>query len=77
MSSNLGDFLAAEPDKAAAHAHDGEEFIYVLEGHLGLRVGKARYELEEGDSIYFDSSIEHAYWRVGKRRCRALVSTVR
>jgi len=77
MSSYLGDFVASEPDKAAAHSHDGEEFIHVLEGQLGLRIGKAQYELEEGDSIYFDSSIEHAYWRVGTETCRALVSTVR
>lgn len=77
MSSYLGELVEIDPDSAASHEHDGEEFIYVLEGQLGLRIGKARYELAEGDSIYFDSSSAHAYWRVGKRRCRALVSTVR
>lgn len=77
MSSYLGDFVALDAESADEHEHDGEEFIYVVEGHLGIRIGKAEYELSEGDSIYFDSSIRHAYWRVGKRRCRALVSTVR
>jgi transcriptional regulator with XRE-family HTH domain len=77
MSSYLAEFVATGPDEADGHAHDGEELVYVLEGELGLRVGKATYQLAEGDSIYFDSSIAHAYWRVGKRRCRALVSTVR
>lgn len=77
MSSYLAEFETSDPDASAAHEHDGEELIYVLEGILGIRVGRAHHELGEGDSMYFDSSIPHAYWRVGKRRCRALVATVR
>lgn len=77
MSSYLAELVATGPHEADEHAHEGEELVYVLEGELGLRIGKATYQLAEGDSIYFDSSITHAYWRVGRRRCRALVSTVR
>lgn len=40
-------------------AHEGEEFIYVLEGVLKIIYGQNTYILEEGDSIYYDSIVEH------------------
>ncbi|MDH6357823.1 cupin domain-containing protein [Parabacteroides sp. PF5-9] len=39
--------------------HEGEEFIYVLEGVIEIIYGKNTYILEEGDSIYYDSIIAH------------------
>lgn len=39
--------------------HEGEEFIYVLEGILEINYGKNIYILEEGDSIYYDSIVAH------------------
>jgi transcriptional regulator with XRE-family HTH domain len=39
--------------------HDGEEFIFVLEGRLEALVGQAREILEPGDSIYYDSTEPH------------------
>ncbi len=41
--------------------HEGEEFIYVLEGILEINYGKNTYILEEGDSIYYDSSSPTTY----------------
>lgn len=41
--------------------HKGEEFLYVLEGELEFRYGEERVLLNEGDSLYFDSSIPHGY----------------
>ena len=40
-------------------SHEGEEFIYVLEGSIRITYGKDEYFLEEGDSIYYDSIIDH------------------
>ena len=40
-------------------AHEGEEFIYVMEGEIELVYGKEKYELEAGDSIYYDSIVKH------------------
>ena len=40
-------------------AHEGEEFIYVMEGEIELVYGKDKYELEAGDSIYYDSIVKH------------------
>lgn len=39
--------------------HEGEEFIYVLEGLIEINYGKETYVLEEGDSIYYDSIVSH------------------
>jgi transcriptional regulator with XRE-family HTH domain len=40
-------------------AHDGQEFIFVLDGALEVIVGDAVEVLEPGDSIYYDSGLPH------------------
>ncbi len=47
--------------------HKGEEFHYVMEGTLKIIINKKEYILEEGDSIYFDSSFPHALTAVGTK----------
>lgn len=39
--------------------HDGEEFIYVLEGEVKIHIGNLEYHLRQGESIYFESLNEH------------------
>ncbi|MDQ1331056.1 MAG: family transcriptional regulator [Thermodesulfobacteriota bacterium] len=39
--------------------HDGEEFIYVLEGMVALKIGADSFELEQGDSAYYLSTTPH------------------
>lgn len=40
-------------------SHEGEEFIYVLEGEIEINYGKEVYRLVKGDSIYLDSIVLH------------------
>ena len=40
-------------------SHEGEEFIYVLSGTIEIRYGKNVYTLSEGDSVYYDSVVDH------------------
>ena len=40
-------------------AHEGEEFIYVMQGEVEVVYGKDTYTLKEGDSIYYDSIVNH------------------
>lgn len=40
-------------------SHEGEEFIYVLEGAIEINYGKDIFVLEEGDSIFYDSIVSH------------------
>jgi transcriptional regulator with XRE-family HTH domain len=39
--------------------HDGEEFVFVLEGTVALEIGGDRFELEPGDSAYYLSTTSH------------------
>lgn len=39
--------------------HEGEEFLYVLEGEVVLHYGDENYTLSGGDSIYYDSVVPH------------------
>ena len=40
-------------------AHEGEEFIYVMNGEIEVDYGKEKYTLKEGDSIFYDSIVKH------------------
>ena len=40
-------------------SHPGEEFIYLLEGHLIYRHGNHVYEMNPGDSLVFDGDVPH------------------
>jgi len=54
--------IKVHPLPAGAHAlstHEGEEFMYVLEGRLEIFYGKETYSLGPGDSIYLDSVVPH------------------
>jgi quercetin dioxygenase-like cupin family protein len=39
--------------------HEGEEFIFVLEGEMEVILGDHTDILYSGDSIYYDSNIPH------------------
>jgi transcriptional regulator with XRE-family HTH domain len=39
--------------------HDGEEFIYVLDGTAVVKIGEDKFELEPGDSVYYLSTTPH------------------
>ncbi len=49
----------AKPSDYMLSSHEGEEFIYVLEGQVEINYGKDVYLLEPGDSIYMDSVVGH------------------
>jgi quercetin dioxygenase-like cupin family protein len=46
--------------------HEGQEFDYVLSGQMMLYIGDICYELNEGDSAYFNSTIPHAHKVIGE-----------
>jgi quercetin dioxygenase-like cupin family protein len=39
--------------------HDGEEFVFVLDGTVLLEIGGEHIELEPGDSAYYLSTTPH------------------
>jgi quercetin dioxygenase-like cupin family protein len=42
------------------HTHKGFEMTYSLKGNVMFKYGGKEYEINEGDLIYFDASIEHS-----------------
>jgi transcriptional regulator with XRE-family HTH domain len=55
-------------------AHDGEEFLYVLKGVILIRTEYYKpILLEEGDSMYFDSTMPHCYVSGTEQEAEAFV----
>ena len=71
-------FITLEPSEELEHtlsAHEGEEWLYALEGPLEIAYGKDLYVLEPGDSIYYDSIVPHQV-RSHKGQSAAFVACV-
>lgn len=51
--------LREPTEQVAASTHDGQEFIFVLEGKMEAIIDQDRVLLNEGDAIYYDSSVPH------------------
>ena len=58
MEPFLIDITSGQDDYTLS-SHEGEEFIYVLDGKIEISYGKEKYVLETGDSIYYDSIVPH------------------
>ena len=69
------EFLPVTVDRLRPHAHPGVEFIFMIQGVLSVHMNGDEHALHTGDSIYFDSSVPHAYRRSGGRSCGAVVVT--
>lgn len=52
--------------------HDGEEFIFVLEGRMDLVLGDHQDVLEPGDSIYYKSTLPHRVGAHGDQEAKIL-----
>ena len=59
--------LASNPDQSRS-VHEGEEFVYVLDGTVLLEIGGERFELEPGDSAYYLSTTSHLITAARTRR---------
>ena len=59
-------------EEEAIFMHEGEEFMFIMEGVHEFIYKDNKYLLREGDSIYFDSRIPHTGRSIGKKRARIL-----
>lgn len=55
--------------------HAGEEFGYVLEGHLVLHIEEGAYPLSAGDSYHFLATRPHGYETSSQEGARVLVAS--
>lgn len=72
MEPFLVEFETGEWDDSMLYKHDGEEFIFLLEGELEFHYGQEIMTLKSGDSIYYDSSESHGYTSVGNHKAKAV-----
>lgn len=68
------DILASDPPESSDwSSHDGEEFIYVLEGEIEVHLQNyTPFRLKAGESAYIDSGMRHAFVAIGGGRARML-----
>lgn len=64
-----------EPSKESDYklsTHEGEEFIYVLEGSVEINYGKDTFQINKGDTIYLDSVVAHNVHAAGNQPAKIL-----
>jgi transcriptional regulator with XRE-family HTH domain len=66
--------LNFDPDVAPGVpiTHDGQEFVYVVEGSVELLYDGRSHRLEKGDSAYLDSTHPHTFHGLGSGVARML-----
>jgi transcriptional regulator with XRE-family HTH domain len=52
--------------------HDGQEFIFVLDGEVKVQVGTRVELLGQGDAVYYDSNLPHVVKAGGKQKATIL-----
>jgi len=72
MEPFLVEFDAREWQEELLVSHQGEEFLFLLEGDLELHYGEQVMTMHPGDSVYYDSTEPHGYVAVGSKRPRAV-----
>lgn len=56
----------------AVFSHEGEEFMFTIQGIHEFVYDGQKYTLREGDSVYFDSAIPHTGRSVGEQKAMVL-----
>jgi transcriptional regulator with XRE-family HTH domain len=59
--------------KPVAYKHEGEEFIFVMEGDLEFTLGSKTHTLKPGESIHFHSNTPHKLKSLSAEDTRCLV----
>jgi mannose-6-phosphate isomerase-like protein (cupin superfamily) len=75
MNAYYVEFEQVRPGDVEPHAHPGAEVLYILRGRVAITCGGEDHELDEGDSMYFESTRPHSYRRVGRGPAAAIVVT--
>ena len=59
MEPFIVDIVATNDTEYSLSSHEGEEFIYVMEGVIEVNHGKKSHIIKAGDTIYYDSIVPH------------------
>jgi len=72
MEPFLVEFERKDEKDMSFYSHEGEEFIFVLEGSLEFRTKDEVHRLKVGDCLYFESDVPHAYRSLGKGNAKTI-----
>lgn len=64
---------AMRDHEGVGYNHEGEEFVFVLTGKVEITVGEHVNRLKKGESLHFNSGINHNLSNVGKEKSELLV----
>lgn len=58
-------------------SHEGQEFDFVLSGSMRLTIGNMVYDLNKGDSVYFNSKIPHGLKAIGDKPLKFIAVVIK
>jgi quercetin dioxygenase-like cupin family protein len=64
---------AMQEHKGVGYQHEGEEFVYVVKGNIEVMVGNHVNRLAQGDSLHFNSGIQHQIKNIGNELAEMLI----
>ncbi len=64
---------AQQDHKGVGYHHEGEEFVYVLQGKIEVTVGEHNNSLAAGDCLHFNSGIRHKLKSISDQKAELLV----
>ena len=64
---------AQQDHRGVGYHHEGEEFVYVLAGKVEVAVGEHINTLEQGESLHFNSGIQHKMRSVSDEKAELIV----
>ena len=59
--------------KKTFYQHEGEEILFVIQGSMKFIHGSKDYIVNEGDCVYFDSSIPHFGESIGRKEVKCFM----
>lgn len=67
---------SADNEPFHLNSHNGQEYHFCLEGKLIVQIGEHTVEVNEGDSLYFDSNQKHGMKVLGGASAKILVIVI-
>ena len=75
--NHLAAFAITIPPETAhegvGYSHEGEEFVFVIQGEVDVTIGDERNRLAEKESLHFNSNISHEISNPGQVEAKCLV----
>ncbi|MEJ5299638.1 MAG: XRE family transcriptional regulator [Thermodesulforhabdaceae bacterium] len=67
------EFPPMDVEEMVFTSHEGEEFVYVLDGTIEFRTANTTIILKSGDSLYFDAAQGHAFRSLDEDTAKAVI----